>query len=61
MICRPAIDPGEEAVHVLESSKRDCLRIPLRKDGTVGKPEVFAENFRRPFQSYPHCVCRAPL
>jgi gluconolactonase len=40
-----AIDPKEEAVFVLESTKRDCLRIPLKKDGTFGKPEVYADNF----------------
>jgi gluconolactonase len=40
-----AIDPQEEAVYVLESSRNDCLRIALRKDGTFGKPEVYSRNF----------------
>jgi gluconolactonase len=40
-----AIDPREEAIFVLQSTKRNCVRIPLRKNGTFGAPEVFAENF----------------
>jgi gluconolactonase len=40
-----AIDPQEEAVYVLESSRNDCLRIAIRKDGTFGKPEIYARNF----------------
>lgn len=40
-----AIDPKEEAVYVLQSTARSCLRIPLRKDGTFGKVEVFAKDF----------------
>jgi gluconolactonase len=40
-----AIDPKEEAVYVLESTRRDLLRIPLKKDGTFGKVEVFAKDF----------------
>src|SRR5262245_22715619 len=40
-----AIDPQEEAVYVLESSRNDCLRIAIRKDGTFGKPEVYSRNF----------------
>ena len=40
-----AIDPKEEAVYVLESTRYDCLRIPIRKDGTHGKPEVYSEGF----------------
>jgi gluconolactonase len=40
-----AIDPREEAVYVLESTRNDCLRIALKKDGTFGKPEVYAKDF----------------
>ncbi|HZP46130.1 MAG TPA: SMP-30/gluconolactonase/LRE family protein [Candidatus Binataceae bacterium] len=40
-----AIDPREEAVYVLESTRFDCLRIPIKKDGTHGKPEVFSKGF----------------
>ncbi|MCS6925323.1 MAG: SMP-30/gluconolactonase/LRE family protein [Candidatus Binatia bacterium] len=40
-----AIDPREEAVYVLESTRYDCLRIAIRKDGTFGKPEVYAKDF----------------
>ena len=40
-----AIDPKEEAVYVLESTRNDCLRIAIKKDGTFGKPEVYAKNF----------------
>lgn len=40
-----AIDPKEDAVYVLESTRNDCLRIPMHKDGTFGKPEVYARDF----------------
>lgn len=40
-----AFDPKEEALYLLQSTQRNCLRIPLRKNGTFGRPEVFAENF----------------
>ncbi len=40
-----AIDPKEEAVYVLESTRHDCLRIPIRKDGSWGKPEVYSRDF----------------
>lgn len=40
-----AIDPGEEALYVLQSSRYDCLRIEIRKDGSFGKPEVYASGF----------------
>ena len=40
-----AIDPKEEAVYVLESTRNDCLRIAIKKDGTFGKPEIYAKNF----------------
>lgn len=40
-----AIDPREEAVYVLESTRYDCLRIAIKKDGTWGPPEVYAKDF----------------
>ncbi len=40
-----AIDPKEEAVYLLESTRFDCLRIAIKKDGTFGKPEVYSEGF----------------
>jgi len=40
-----AVDPREDAVYVLESSRNDCLRIQIKKDGTFGKPEVYAKDF----------------
>jgi gluconolactonase len=40
-----AIDPQEEAVYVLESTRNDCLRIAIRKDGTFGKPEIYSKDF----------------
>ena len=40
-----AIDPKEEAVYVLESTRFDCLRIAIKKDGTYGKPEVYSKDF----------------
>ena len=40
-----AIDPKEEAVYVLESSRNDCIRIAMKSDGTFGQPEIFSEGF----------------
>ncbi len=40
-----AIDPNEDAVYVLESSRYDCVRIAIKKDGTFGKPEIYASGF----------------
>jgi gluconolactonase len=40
-----AIDPREDAVYVLESSRNDCLRIQIKKDGTFGKAEIYAKDF----------------
>ncbi len=40
-----AIDPKEEAVYVLESTRNDCLRIAIKRDGTFGKPEIYAKDF----------------
>jgi gluconolactonase len=38
-----AIDPKEEAVYVLQSTRNNCVRVALRKDGTHEKPEVFGD------------------
>lgn len=40
-----AIDPKEEAVYVLESTRYDCLRIEIKKDGTFRKPEIYSKGF----------------
>lgn len=40
-----AIDPNEDAVYVLESSRNDCVRIQINKDGTFGPPEIYAKDF----------------
>jgi gluconolactonase len=40
-----AIDPKEEAVYVLESTRYDCMRIEIKKDGTFRKPEVYSKGF----------------
>jgi len=40
-----AMDPNEDAVYVLESTRYDCLRIQIKKDGTFGKPEVYSKDF----------------
>jgi gluconolactonase len=40
-----AIDPKEEAVYVLESTRFDCLRIAIKKDGSFGKPELYSKDF----------------
>jgi sugar lactone lactonase YvrE len=40
-----AIDPKEEAVYVLESTRNDCLRIAIKKDGSFGKPEIYSKGF----------------
>lgn len=40
-----AVDPNEDAVYVLESTRNDCLRIQINKDGAFGKPEVYASGF----------------
>jgi gluconolactonase len=39
------IDPNEDAVYVLESTRNDCLRIQIKNDGTFGKPEIYAKGF----------------
>lgn len=40
-----AISPEEDAVYVLESTRDDCLRIQMKKDGTFGKPEIYSKDF----------------
>ena len=40
-----AIDPNEDAVYVLESSRNDCVRIQINKDGSFGPPEIYAKDF----------------
>jgi gluconolactonase len=39
-----AIDPREEYVYVLQSTRNNCVRIAMRKDGTHGQPEQYGEN-----------------
>jgi len=39
-----AIDPSEEYVYVLQSTRNNCVRIAMRKDGTHGQPEQYGEN-----------------
>lgn len=40
-----AISPEEDAIYVLQSATRDCMRLSIGKDGAVGKPELFARGF----------------
>lgn len=40
-----AISPDEDAVYVLESTRDDCLRIQLKKDGSFGRPEIYSKEF----------------
>ena len=40
-----AIAPNEDAVYVLESTRDDCLRIQIKKDGTFGPPEIYSKDF----------------
>lgn len=39
-----AIDPREEYVYVLQSTRNNCVRIAMHKDGTHGQPEQYGEN-----------------
>lgn len=39
-----AIDPREEFVYVLQSTRNNCVRIAMRKDGTHAQPEQYGEN-----------------
>jgi gluconolactonase len=38
-----AISPEDGSVFMIESTADDILRIPVGKDGTVGKPEIYAQ------------------
>lgn len=38
-----AISPKDGSVFMIESTAADILRIPVERDGTVGKPEIFAQ------------------
>jgi gluconolactonase len=40
-----AIDPGEEAIFVLETNRHDCLRIQIKADGSHGRPEIYSNGF----------------
>ena len=40
-----AIDPREEALYVLQSTRQDCLRLPLCADGTLGAAEPYGGAF----------------
>jgi gluconolactonase len=39
-----AIDPLEEYVYVLQSTRNNCVRIAMHKDGTHGQPDQYGEN-----------------
>jgi gluconolactonase len=39
-----AIDPREEYVYVLQSTRNNCVRIAIHKDGSHGRPEQYGEN-----------------
>jgi gluconolactonase len=39
-----AIDPREEYVYILQSTRNNCVRVAMRKDGTHGQPETYGEN-----------------
>jgi sugar lactone lactonase YvrE len=39
-----AIDPGEEYVYVLQSTRNNCVRVAKRKDGTHGQPEQYGDD-----------------
>ena len=30
---------------MLESTRNDCLRIAIKKDGSFGKPEIYSKDF----------------
>jgi len=38
-----AISPKDGSIFVIESTAADILRIPLERDGTAGKPEIYAQ------------------
>src|SRR4029077_10094240 len=37
--------PDEEGVFVLQSATRDCVRYQVRRDGTLGKAEIYSSGF----------------
>jgi len=39
-----AIDRREEYVYVLQSTRNNCVRIALHRDGTHGQPEQYGDN-----------------
>jgi len=39
-----AIDPREEYVYVLQSTRNNCVRVAMHKDGSHGQPEQYGEN-----------------
>jgi gluconolactonase len=38
-----AISPKDGSIFMIESTAADILRIPLERDGTAGKPEIYAQ------------------
>jgi gluconolactonase len=40
-----AIDPTEEAIYVVQTTQRNCLRISIKKDGSFSKPEIYSSGF----------------
>lgn len=38
-----AISPRDGSIFMIESTAADILRIPLERDGTAGKPEIYAQ------------------
>lgn len=47
-----ALDPAEEALYVAETMKRRILRFPIRRDGSLGKREVYGPDILAPI-GYP--------
>jgi gluconolactonase len=39
-----AIDPREESVYVLQSTRNNCVRIAMHKDGSHGQAEQYGDN-----------------
>lgn len=38
-----AISPKDGSIFMIESTASDILRIPIERDGTAGKPEIYAQ------------------
>jgi len=38
-----AISPKDSSIFVIESTAADILRVPIEKDGTASKPEIYAQ------------------